>query len=621
MYPAPPRTRHLTVLLPVLAALTALAVLPLWVAEWLPLLDLPPYLHAVTVWMSAPLHGPYALAYEWLTIPVPTWLSLGGVRLLSVFGGAETGARLLLTLALISVPLAGLALVRSARHSGWVVVGMLPWLLGADLVAGRLPQVVALPVALGVLAAHLSWLRHTTPLRAAILAWLLALLALSHWLPWLVFVALLPVLAAWEGARVGGWRKAVAWPLRDLVIALPSIGLMLPWMVSVLRHPASGSLYKARHALPLENLDQLADRLFDHLAPRSEVLNGFGDLLLGRPGDLASGLWLLALTLWALGAARQPRSVANPGHINGTAYLGRALGLLFAAYFGLPRDLWSPLPLGEANAVLIPLLGVLAVAALPVRPDDAPPTARVRVWIGTLLMGTVAVVVPMATLHAFALASTEVEPMRQALAVVPKGKSVLTLRTQPDSAFVRGAPWSAVGDYAAVLRKGYAPATFAGDPTLPVRPRPSRIRPAPPPDQPDSFTWQDHGRFYDYVAVLRDPSTQPPLFEVWLRAMTRVYQRGPWQVYRNDDVVKFPPPPDPPRPPPQVPPRALQAPQTAPALAPLPPTPSPLTPRPLPRPAALPVVEQAAAPIFPRLDPVRVPRLAPPLRPPPPRGP
>lgn len=539
------------------AFLVALGVAPLWAVDLLPLLEWPQRLQLYTV-----LHDklPDMLqAYPRQPFLVPCWLVPNLVHALAFLMPVPVAAKVVLTLAVAGMPLASLVLLRAVGHSRWLVLGVLPWMLNTNLFLGHLDHLAAFPLFLLLLAAHVTLLRQATlarplptVLRAAVVAGLLALLALTHPLLWLLGWACLPLLAVAVGWRAKRWRAFLG-AVRDLLLGLAGLGLLLPWFVHVAGGWRGLRGLAVQPTLPLDDLRGLSDHAFAVFQPWSTPLEGAVDIL-RRPGDVASFLWLAGLLAWLLGAARQwradylhdpdgPRSQHQQDGVDGTAYAGWALTLVLVAYFVLPSQVYRPVWIGGFDFRLVSVAAVLGVVALPLRPLTPPPSARLRTWLGTLAMGTATVVFFLATLNGFLLAETELGPMREALATLPKRQPVLTLRVRPSSRYLRYDFLHGLGAWATVLRGATTPMDHA-DPQLQVlAAQGQRMRPVPHPDDHESFTWHDHGRYYRYIAVRHDPRDEEPRFAGWLRNLPQLYQRGVWQVFENPNAEAWQPVP------------------------------------------------------------------------------
>lgn len=535
-----PADRHSFAFRTLLLALSALAIWPLWAVDLLPLPDYALQLRVATILHDWHLMPMYRQAFERVPFPTPysafPWL----VHALARFHDVEWAGRIVLSAALIGLVLAARVLVAAAGHSRWLLLAVMPWLLNADFFQGDVNLVMALPIAIGVLAAHLQLLRAWSPWRALALALLLMALAVTHWL-WALLVLMLPVLAAWQGSRIG-FRQALLWPLRDIALALPSIGLLVPWARATA--PTLSRDIRFQPAMPLESLGRIPDRMFDVFAPHGGGLERLTDLFRHRPGEVATTLWAIGIGLWLLATMRQRRKLpVVQGHsgVEGSAYLGQAFVLLLTTYFLLPSNLFTPVSLASPGARLIGLMAIVGVLALPLQPLQAPPTARVRTWLGTALLLVVAVLMPLATLEGFLLTRADMGSIREAYGKIPAGATVATLRTRTPSRWLRKPALNDVGQWFDVMVGGYVPNPLDDAWLRPVRARPGWQRPIPP-DDPDAFRWHEHGRWFDFFAVYSAPGQPPAGFDSFLRTLPKLYQRGPWSVYQNLDVTPWVPP-------------------------------------------------------------------------------
>lgn len=545
------------------AILTALLVAPLWSTDLLPLVDAGSHLHLITILHG--LHLPvFSKHYIQVHAIVPYISYYALVDWLGYLRDVEWANRVVLSLCLITVPLSALSLLRAAGHSRWLVLGVLPWLLNADFFMGFFNFLMSIPLLLWLMAAHLRWLRAPTWRRGLLIAALLGAMATTHYLLWSIGLALLPLLALQFGLR-HGWRRALWWPVRDGLLGLPSIGVLLPWFlkyfvfaegVATSDQTAAGPkgpllerlahVYAGEHLGPIDNLRQLFDRMFDTVGAQDAPLN-----LLYRPGELVSLLWLIGLGLWIVANVRQPREVQipqpAPRHartfaISGDSYTGWLLGWATLLYFVFPQHLLRPIWLHGVNFRLIEVLAMLAVIALPLRPMDPPATFRWRTWAGTACFVLASLVLALTTYRCFRHAREEYGAIRQAYGAIPEGKAVLTLRSKRRSDWFRYHIFNGIGEYYAVMRRGYVPYSFADTSSKPVVVNRDTAYPAPSWDAHEQFTWQDHGRYYDYLVLFDDPGVKPSWLAELPRTLVPVFHRGRWTVLRNPRPDPWPEP-------------------------------------------------------------------------------
>ncbi len=550
------------------ALLTLLAVTPIWTADLLPLVDAGSHLHLITILhdLSLPVFAKHYIKVHAI-VPYISYYAL--VDWLAYFRDVEWANRVVLSGCLIAVPLSTFSLLRAAGHSRWLVLGVLPWLLNADFFMGFFSFLMSIPLLLWLMAAHLRWLRQPTWKRGLLVAGLLCAMATTHYLLWAIALALLPLLALQFGLRQRWWRT-LWWPVRDGLLGLPSIGVLLPWFLKyfVFAEGVTTSdqaaaarqgtflqklshVYAGEHLGPVDNLRQLFDRMFDPVGSPNAPLN-----LLYRPGELVSLLWILGFVLWMVAGVRQQRNTAqqqmiiqetsSPADrfdIPGDSYVGWLLGWTVLLYFVFPQHLLRPIWLLGVNFRLVEVMAMLAVIALPIRPMQAPADFRLRTWAGTLCMIAASLVLSWSTYRCFRHAQDEYGAIRQAYAAIPSGKAVLTLRSKRASSWFRYHVFNGIGEYYGVMRRGYVPYSFADTSSKPVVINRAMAYPAPSWDAQDQFTWQEHGRFYDYIALFDDPAAPPPSWLAELPPTLKpVFRRGAWRILRNPSPDVWPPP-------------------------------------------------------------------------------
>lgn len=553
-----------------MVGLTALGLTPIWATDLLPIVDSAPHLHMMRILHELDSDRLLQRYYVKTHAIVPYWTYYKTVDWLAYLMPLEQANRLLLAVCLAALPWSALALIRAAGHSRWLVLGVMPWMLNPDFFMGFFNFLMSIPLFLCLLATHLRLLQAPRWWRAALVAGLLCLLAATHYLLWAIALGLLPLLALLIGTR-SGWRRALLWPVRDVLLVLPSIGVLTPWFLRYFVYPQgkatadqvatvqSGGLIKRLsevfagvHLGPIDNLVQLFDHLFDTIDPPAAAAN-----LWERPGEFLSALWLAGLALWAVGAARKvaeplpgtavatsadrgpddaatAREQASSARPWGDAYTSLAFVLILAVYFVMPQHLRKPIWLWGVNFRLTEVLAVLAVVALPIHPLRPPVGVRGRVWLGTALMAVTALLLPVATSRAFASARAEYGQIREAMAAIPPGKYVLVLRHHVTCKSLKYTIFNGLTEWYAVMRGGYVPYSFADTSSKPIMQTAEPPLPAPPWDAQEYFSWSAHGQYYDYVVVFREVAGKRDSFEEALPPeAVLVYGDPLWRVYNN----------------------------------------------------------------------------------------
>jgi len=532
-----------------MAFCTGLAMWPLWVGSWLPLYDAAQVAHQASVIWDWNVEPGFRRDFVRAAFPTPNWLGIGLVTALAPLGGVLVAHKMVLSLCVLGVIAASAWLLRAAGQSRWLALAALPWAWHQEMFIGHLAHSLGMPLFLGLVAAHVGLARRPGPWRALLVALLFGVLAVTHLLLWALATVTIPIAGAAVGWTQNRWRGLAAGALRDLGLAMPGWALIIPWYVRDVAS-AGPAEFSAEWRLPIDSLRTVFGQMFDVFAPRGSALDSLADLLFNRPGDVISALWWIGLGLWALAALRSDRTAAGDGL--GARYLTWMAGLVALAFLVFPVHVFRPVWVHGLGTRLVAPMLLLAGVAVRLDPMRPAPSVRLRTWAGSLALLAAAVWLPISTARSAILVQPEFDHMAEALSAIPRGKAVLVLRPRYESHWMQMHLFADVGQYAAVLRGAAVPQVFI-DPVLqPVRTAPGRTRPAPPGDDHERFNWHDHGRYYDYVALFRDPFAAEPRYEALLRSWPRVYQRGKWQVFQNLHPEPWPPPP-PPTPPPRDP--------------------------------------------------------------------
>lgn len=532
-------------LLVVMVLLTAVGIWPIWATDMLPLVDQAAHLHLMTVMHGMRDNPLYQEHYTEVHALVPYLTYYKLVDWLGYLLPLEMANRAILSLTVAAMPWSALVLLRATGRNVWLILGVLPWMLHADFFMGFFSYLLSIPIFLLILAMHIRWLRAPTWTHGVVLVTLIGVLAVTHYLLWAVAFVLLPSVALVFALR-SGWKRVLWWPVRDVLMSLPSLGLLLPWFVryfvlgegvrtsDAALQKVHGSLwqrlsavYEGEHFGPMANLRQLPYTFFDAIYRQDELL---------------PVLWFAALGLWFWGVSRTPRLRHElpehaPNRISGGSYAAWAVAILILEYFVAPRHLQKPIGLFGVNFRLVEVAMVLVVCALPLKPLRPPRSVRWPVWAGTGLMVACAILLPVLTTRQFRADRAMYGDIRGAYAAIPQGKRVLTLRGQrPSHWFLFN-----IGEYYAIFRQGYVPYSFADTSSKPIVINRMTALPAPPIVDLEFFTWQQHGRFYDYIARYDEPGLERP-WQPQLPALPLVFQGKGWTVWKNPAPDPWPTP-------------------------------------------------------------------------------
>ncbi len=443
------------------ALAAAAAVLPLWLGEFPPLVDLPQHAAQVSIlrhWGDAACGYPGLYAIHWNQ---PYWLGYALAWALAAILPVATALRLVLSAAVVALPLALLPLLRATGGDRWWSLLALPLAYGHAMGMGFFSFVVAVPLVFLLLAPALRHARAPNWRDGLLLGIGWALLFLAHAFAFAVAGLLVGALLAASARRV---RELVP-RLAPLLLGLP---LPLAWWL----------------ALPEADRARQGKTLFlvgwDRLGELPVLVTGIPDrwlaalALLLAAGALAASRPALARerARWAPLAVVALLVLAAPNVFLGTAYLAPrcAIFLLPAALLALGA------PPAGARARRLPLVVAIAL----------------------LLAATVA------RFHGMA---REGEGIGEVLAAAPAGERLLYLD------FDRASRWAAEpvflhwGMLYAVDRCGIAEKSFARHVQLPVRYREGVASPLPTLIEytPDRFRWEEQGgeRFDLYLIRAR----------------------------------------------------------------------------------------------------------------------
>lgn len=194
-----------------LAVGIAVAVVPLWVAEILPLQDMAGHLATARVLHDLGAGSPlYEAVYAAGRQPLPNTLFFALTDWLSALMPLVDAARVVLTAASIALPLVALHVARTFGRSPWLALFSLFMVWSYPLGRGFLAFAISMPILLAVVAAAHRDAVEPTLRRGAVLAALVALSFFGHaqiYLNAMLFGGVVVVLS-WGGVRAFARRLA-----------------------------------------------------------------------------------------------------------------------------------------------------------------------------------------------------------------------------------------------------------------------------------------------------------------------------------------------------------------------------------------------------------------------------
>jgi hypothetical protein len=276
-------------------------VLPLWVTDHLPFVDLPPHLYLVSVLQRlndpATLYPQFFEARGTLTPYLGYYAAVGALARVVPL---ELANRLFISSYVVAMPLSMAFLLRSLGRPVWPSLFALPLAYGDSLAWGFVNYCAAIPLAFVSCGLMLRIL--TRPRRRALWAALLAAALVATFVfhvQAVVFLCLaLPVLLATTRAvDEPGYLRART---LALVSALPTAALLCLWLVSRIRQePAATPGAPWKPWGPLLSSENLAYKSFAENA--ADLLRVLADML--RDGSDRYGLYAACLCAMAALAA------------------------------------------------------------------------------------------------------------------------------------------------------------------------------------------------------------------------------------------------------------------------------------------------------------------------------
>ena len=487
------------------------STVPLFVAGYIPLQDLPQHAAAVRVITD---YADPALRFRELLelrpLSTPYWSVYALSSLLSFGVGPLAALKLLLAASLIALPYSLRALLRELGKPDVYALLALPLVYNSQLALGFLNFVVGLPLMLLGLALAARSAASTEKAHARWLAVVACATFFSHVVPFAVLAGGCLVFAAGRDLRQVAAR---------LLPLLPAALAAIYW-------------------LTVQPSGRLVLGLASERGRARASFVAFGTALGELPLWLTdiyrdgSGRWpLLALSLLALaicGASFFGRSEHVSGlpldkgraETRATEFLRRRWLLLFVllvpAYFLLPAGYDWIWPLNARLPIVIALLGIAALPALGRRGSAAAGLAAAALALGALALAA----------RAFRATSAEYVGLSRALAQMPPGEKVAGLIFRPTSAVLRFAPHLHAVAWYQAERGGAVVFSFAEFPQSPFGFRADAARPRLPPRwewQPERVdTARDLG-WFDYVLSRGAPALLPG----WVER----YRENQWSVW------------------------------------------------------------------------------------------
>jgi len=469
---------------------------PLFRTTVVPFIDLPHHAALAGLFWDVIFKRDGAAQHYWIDpTPVPYWTEIVILAVTQRLLGVYLGAKVVVGLALLSVPLGFmrlcLTLGRSPRQGLWAF--LLTW--DFNLYYGWLNHVLGVGLALFLLAAVLE---AETP-RDAAKTWPLGvLLALTHVLPVAFFLGALGL------ATLARPRALVA---RAIALAAPGLAL-LPWVLRALAvpHGDSGAVY--------DPIDVRLASLFKYT---------LGNGPLAREAMLAEGVAFVVLLFGPLLLFLLPQREGRGGE-RSDHHQPAAAALL---YFFLPLEVvrpvthWGTYP----RFATILLLGVLLL------PNPRLSGARALALAPGVLACLWTSREVGAQLRAF---DAETAPFFQAARMVTPGARLLALCQENGFPSARLPMGDSLHAYITARVGGFNPYLFDAPTTVVHYLNQGRL---PTPGafgrQPHLFSMKTYGQRYDFILVqglAGDPVVRDPKGDG--KEAVKVFEGGRWRLYQ-----------------------------------------------------------------------------------------
>ncbi len=499
------------------ATLTA-ALVPIWIARYLPLLDYPGHLANLFVWRH--LDDPalrFGSYYQENLAPLPYWIQYGVEYLLAIPFGEEAAQKLFLSLAIALLPASVALFARQLGRDPWVAVLAFPLAWNMNVSHGFLAYVGGLPLLFFALWSVVRFAQSPS-LRQGILTTLLGVsLYFSHILIWGAFLCVGSVLALLSVTRCS-LRRLLCLPLPFLPIGLIGIWAQLYGNAEKTNLPVAGHSfrdYEGVYNTFFVNLDMISGWTLNTIPSQ-------------RDQHLYSGLLLagyLLLLLSSLGNRTAPPADVRQSLLSTLRSIlcSRALwGFLIIAllYFSLPRSLLRPFywfAINRRLAVLVCLFALFLVSG--------------PIVTSTLRKGVLFAMMALSIVYTTDISAHVVRFNRrnhgfdELMAMVPVGKQVLPLMFapgDPDSLMNCFNQW---GSYIQIRQGGFMTPYFPVEFPLKVR----KHLPSPSWDAPGDFRFTRDTNGWDYVLVHGSPSL--PILSGRDPRLPLVDRRGAWSLF------------------------------------------------------------------------------------------
>jgi hypothetical protein len=472
-----------------LAFCSFLLVAPLWVTDLLPLADAPQHAALLAIGVHWPDQGfPYSRYFEvnWIANSLAPYAVS---YLLAQAFSALVALKLVLTIALLGIPLATTRLVKTVNGDPWWVFTSFPVAYGYAFIWGFVPFVLAVPLGLLLVDTAIRFRNAPKGSTALGLVALVYLLFACHVLV-LAYAGLVSTIIIWSAAS----KRARLIGSAALASVVP---LIVSWWVAtkILTPDTTPTSAPLRLAYGLGRVPEL----FGFMVGAQDIT--YSSVVCGQ----------LVMALPFLIGARPSKAWWRYAPI----------GVAIALHFVVPLNVLD-------TAFVYPRFTIFVVPGL-LAALDAGPRRRPTACAAAVLLALVLLALITTRFHAFGQEASGPAALLQRL---EPNKRLLALIADPRSRVVPGYPYLNFGNWYPVFRGGIADFSFAEFFPNRFRYRHGMDPPLPYNVEwfPQLFVWSEHGgALYDYFLVQGD-------FDPFKGATTRielVATHGSWAVYRQ----------------------------------------------------------------------------------------
>jgi hypothetical protein len=446
---------------------TAIVVAPIWSARFLPVLDEPNHLGALSVWYGLVHHDPSYEAFYRLSVgPYSYLLHYGLAFLLSLPFGVEVAHKLVLSAFVALIPLSAVLYCDQARRSRALALLTAPLAYSISWAHGFHPFDAGMAMCVFALVAFDRLLLEPSTRRYL----LVTSAGLGCYFGHPLTLALLYVGVA---ALVVLHRPGVRRALSALFTLIPSFGLLV-WQSRATEVPA-GSMGKVLGpGFPIVDPSVWRDRLLD--LPE----HALNPLALEWDSRLFALTLALVAALFVVAVARRRERASDLL----VTYRAPILALVFLAiYLVLPEHFNEPVYMWIARGRVATLVAFFALVSPPI-----PPASRLRFVASGAAVALLSI--PLAMSVTYRAYGREIADMERVLSTCPAGAQVLTIRVGDQAQDGLYVPvFRQLPSLVQTMRGGYSPQFFPRPIPFPFEV--TRHLPAP--------HWRMHERYRPYL--------------------------------------------------------------------------------------------------------------------------